>query len=126
VPGPAAVDVEARIAELVERHRAELEQLVRRALDLLVGLELQRLIGTGANGATPASSSATSRRREVPAGEPCSRCGAEPRLPGRTIGRAYKTADDVARARRRKRERCAPAAADDVDGPRKSSSAQPQ
>jgi hypothetical protein len=105
----ALVDVEARIAELVEARRPELERLVAQAvgaeLARLVDAELERAVAWLANGsgATPTSTSA-----------PCSECGERPRAPGRTVCQACRSRRDRTRAR----EHRSPAAGDDDGGPR--------
>jgi hypothetical protein len=85
------VDEQATLSAQVDRavhaaiaaRRPELEQLIRMRVDaelqeLALELVAERFATT--NGASPANSNGTA--------ELCSKCGAEPRLPHRTVGRA--------------------------------------
>ena len=113
VPEPPAATLEVRIGRAIDVRRATIEELVAAAVDraliALVDAELdaalERLAEQQANGATPESSSSRSDPRAPTPASLCSRCGAEPRLPGRTIGRACKQHDDVARRARRRESR---------------------
>jgi hypothetical protein len=95
VPALAGVDVEARVRELLDRHRPELEQLVDveldRALDAIV---VERIAARNGHRAHVGDDVV----------KLCSRCGAEPRLPGRTIGIRCKGRRDTARQRERRAE----------------------
>jgi nucleotidyltransferase/DNA polymerase involved in DNA repair len=103
------------VAQEVDAHRQEFAELIDRELDRqLAALVVERLAARNGHASPRGEASAL----------PCSRCGNEPRLAGRTIGRRCKTADDVARQRRRTRERRTPAPSD--DGPRPGPSAQPE
>ena len=138
MPAAIAVDVETRISELVEARRPVLEELVAAAVDRalveLVDQELEQAIARLAerNGNFPPAGTTvpveptveagtdvpSSSSTPPPATSTCSRCGAEPRLPGRTIGRRCKQADDLARRARRReqRETAAAGAQDSPDG----------
>ncbi len=121
VPRPVDATLEARVGRAIEARRQTIEELVAAAVDArlveLVDQELDRALARLAerngNGATPAPSSSSSSSSDPPAPalprgtstSLCSRCGAEPRLAGRTIGRACKQADDVARRARRREHR---------------------
>jgi hypothetical protein len=132
VPGLATSSLEARIERAVHAaiagRRAELEQLIRTRLDdelqALAGeLLADRLAEANGNGAVPSeprtATAAELRRRSS---EPCSRCGVEPRMPGRTIGRRCKTRHDAERTARQRAERreltAAAAAVVDEEPPR--------
>jgi hypothetical protein len=82
VPETAIAGVEARIAELVQAHRPEVERLVREQFDRLaaelVDLELARRGNGAVTGATPTGS------HPLPT-QLCARCGQRPRSPGRTV-----------------------------------------
>jgi hypothetical protein len=110
-----AVAAEASLEERVQRavhgavtaHRAELEQMIRGRLDRELDAIATALVAeqiAQANG-TPA-----------PETKPlCSQCGAEPRLPGRTIGRTCKHRQDW--QRRKARRATAPASDDEEPEP---------
>jgi hypothetical protein len=118
VPATVVVDVEARIAELVEAHRPELVALVDAELDRqLERLVVERLaarngarateLEQAANGAGAASSS---RPGPITPAATCSSCGERPAVVGRTICNRCRG--------RRRRERQTLADASDADGPR--------
>jgi hypothetical protein len=107
----AAVDaeLESRIAELAAARRPVLAELVRQAVDrelvALVDRELEAALERlHSRDGAPAPTMPVDPPAEV-AAEPCSRCHAEPRLRGRTIGWACKAADDNARAEPTRRSR---------------------
>ena len=94
-----AGDVEARIRELITRHRPELEEIVdaelERQLDALVVERIRIRNGNGAD----------DRDRDRDHGHLdrlCDVCRAEPRLPGRSIGRSCRSKRDRERRARRR------------------------
>jgi hypothetical protein len=134
VSATVAVDVEARIVELVEAHRDELVALVDRELDrALEALVVERIearngatIGAGldpngSSGAGEPSNDASSSDASDPNGSTaptslCESCGERPRVVGRRVCQRCRG--------RRRRERRALAAAGDMDGPRSGPEAQ--
>ena len=111
--------LEARIAELVEEHRADLESLVDQELDrALDAIVVERIAARNGHAvATPAKVSRDGRVRE-----PCSRCGERPRMAGRTICPRCKGRQNWQRQRERRVEQQAVAATVDNDPPRASGS----
>lgn len=71
-----SVDLDERVRELAEQRRAEIEQLVRHRLDLIIGEVLDTQLAGRANGA---SNGAAATPSNEPAGENpvrrCTRCG---------------------------------------------------
>ena len=107
MPESAASTLEARIAELVDERRSELEQLVHDRVDRLLGELVDRQLewrnGNRVSAIPP------------PSTELCSRCGAEPRLADRTICTRCKSRDDVAgQAGRASLDRRSPSAVNEL------------
>jgi hypothetical protein len=121
MPVTVELGLEQRVADALGARRETIAELVRQAVDqALVDLverelevALERLAGS--NGTTPASAPGDQGHlpeKPYAAVELCSRCHAEPRLAGRSIGRGCKQADDAERRRARRREaRTTPSAA---------------
>jgi hypothetical protein len=113
------VDVEARVAALVEARRAELEQLVRQAVDreleALVAAELAHRNGNGAVAASSPSAELDVPRPLAPAPEElrlCRVCGEQPAQQHRTVcGRCRE------RERKQRRERVAGDSGEDPPRP---------
>jgi hypothetical protein len=134
VPDAVVVDVEARIAELVEARRPALAELVHAAVNrelvALVDLELQALAGelvhvalANANGNGTAHDDVREERRgasSTPTPELlCSRCGLRSPMKGRSICKPCRYDQENARQRHRRADRrAARAAAGEAEPPR--------
>ena len=102
MPTLAGVEVEARIRELVDHHRPELEQIVDVELDCAFdAIVVERIAARNGHDREPAKL--------------CSNCHERPRVAGRTICSACKGRRDWQRQRERRAEQHAVAAT--VDDP---------
>jgi hypothetical protein len=140
VPALAGVDVAARIAELVEQHRPELEEIARELVDRtlveivdhtlveIVDQELAATLGrlaASTNGATSMNvvsaiveTGLQTSANGVHAPALCASCGERPRLPARSVCGRCKNRRDVDRRREQRAPAEAAPAGDDQEPPR--------